>query len=211
VFDLERRIYSVDRMRLNPSGVPLRGVAYLACAVVGSIFAARLPVVGAALGVLPWFVRDVLAPAALAAALTVLRVDGRAFHHAARSLVVYLAAPRRTIALGRPSPAGRRWRPADLLLLPDGSDPHARSFRYTGPGAVLVMVAHRSEAGSRGAGLAGRSRTGARLTAKPGARRLARGRVVGVDGGTSLRVAADRNGGPRTGLPAGTHRDGEEP
>ncbi len=26
VFDLERRIYQVDRLRLNPSGVPVRGV-----------------------------------------------------------------------------------------------------------------------------------------------------------------------------------------
>jgi hypothetical protein len=26
VFDLERRIYRIDRLRLNPSGVPVRGV-----------------------------------------------------------------------------------------------------------------------------------------------------------------------------------------
>ena len=26
VFDLERRIYSIDRVRLNPGGVPVRGV-----------------------------------------------------------------------------------------------------------------------------------------------------------------------------------------
>ena len=28
VFDLERRIYRVDRLRLNPGGVPVRGVVY---------------------------------------------------------------------------------------------------------------------------------------------------------------------------------------
>ncbi len=28
VFDLERRIYSVDQLRLNPGGVPVRGVLY---------------------------------------------------------------------------------------------------------------------------------------------------------------------------------------
>ena len=30
VFDLERRVYSVDRLRLNPSGVPVRGIVYFA-------------------------------------------------------------------------------------------------------------------------------------------------------------------------------------
>ncbi len=186
VFDLERRIYSIDRMRLNPSGVPLRGVVYLLCAIASAVFAARLPLVGAAVRALPWFVRDALAPTAIAAGLTVIRVDGRAFHHAARSIVVYLASPRRTIALARPSPVGARWRPVDLLFLPDGSDPDPRRFRYTGPGAALVLVAHRSERGRGGVLLRSRDR----LTASRGARRLARGRVVGVDAGASLLVGA---------------------
>jgi hypothetical protein len=193
VFDLERRIYSVDRMRLNPSGVPLRGVVYLLCAIASAVLAARVPLVGAAVRELPWFLRDVLAPAALAAGLTVIRVDGRAFHHAARSMVVYLASPRRTIALGRASPAGFRWRPVDLLLLPDGSDPDPRRFRYTGPGAVLVLVAHRSDPGRGGALVGSRDR----LTASRGASRLARGRVVGVDAGASLLVGAARRGETR--------------
>ncbi len=209
VFDLERRIYSVDRMRLNPSGVPLRGVVYLLCAVAVSVFAARLPVLSALLGALPWFMRDVLAPAAFAAALTVVRIDGRAFHHAARSLLAYLASPRRTVALGRPSPAGRRWRPADLLLLPDGSDPHARSFRYSGPGAVFVMVAHRSDVGTHSLALGRRTRSGARLTAKRGGRRLARGRVVHVDAGTILRIDAHREGDPGAGPRLGGLRNGD--
>ena len=28
VFDLERRIYRIDRLRLNPAGVPVRGIVY---------------------------------------------------------------------------------------------------------------------------------------------------------------------------------------
>ena len=28
VFALERRIYRIDTLRLNPSGVPLRGIGY---------------------------------------------------------------------------------------------------------------------------------------------------------------------------------------
>ncbi len=190
VFDLERRIYSVDRMRLNPSGVPLRGVIYLLCAVGCAIFASRLPLVGAPLLLLPWLVRDVLAPAALAAALTVVRVDGRAFHLAARSIVLFLSSHRRTIALGARSPVGRKWSPDDLLLLPDGADPEVRRFSYSGPGAVLVLVAHRAE--GRRAGALGRGAgPDLQLTAKAGARRLARARVVGVGAGMSLLISPD--------------------
>ena len=34
VFDLERRIYRIDRLRLNPGGVPVRGVVYFLVAIV---------------------------------------------------------------------------------------------------------------------------------------------------------------------------------
>ena len=51
---------------------------------------------------LPWFVADLVAPAALAGGLTLLRVDGRTFHQAAWALVSFWAAPRRTVALSVP-------------------------------------------------------------------------------------------------------------
>jgi hypothetical protein len=190
VFDLERRIYSVDRMRLNPSGVPLRGVVYLLCTIGCAVFAARLPVLGAPFLAVPWLVRDVIAPAAVAAALTVIRVDGRAFHQAARSMARYLTSRRRTVALGAPSPVGRRWRPDDLLLLPDGADTDVRRFLYRGPGAVLILVAHRAENHRRAP--SPRACPDLRLTARRDARRLARARVLGVESGARLLVAADR-------------------
>ena len=40
VFDLERRVYSVDRFRLNPAGVPVRGILYLLVALLTAIRAA---------------------------------------------------------------------------------------------------------------------------------------------------------------------------
>ena len=40
-----------------------------------------------------------------------------------------------------PAP-GERWHPEEILLLPDGSDGRMRRLRYTGPGAVLVTIAH---------------------------------------------------------------------
>jgi hypothetical protein len=49
----------------------------------------------------------------------------------------------RSFAGVRPCDArGARWRPEEILLLPDGSDGEMRRLRYTGPGAVLVTTAH---------------------------------------------------------------------
>ena len=65
VFDLERRVYSVDRLRLNPSGVPVRGVVYfVAQRDHASWSSAGLPLLGHALDLVPWYLRDLLFPGA---------------------------------------------------------------------------------------------------------------------------------------------------
>lgn len=140
VFDLERRIYAVDGLRLNPSGIPVRGVVYLLVLVGLANLSAPVPVVGAALSVVPWYVRDVALPATLAAALSIVRIDGRTFHQAARAQIALVSGPRRVTGLCRPSTAGARWRPPNILVLPDGSDARLRALRYSGPGAVRVGV-----------------------------------------------------------------------
>jgi hypothetical protein len=145
VFDLERRIYSVDRLRLNPAGVPVRGVMYLLAAIAGSLFASAAPLLGPALGAVPWYLRELAAPAALATVLAVIRVDGRTFHLAAAAQLRLLAGPRRVSGLRRGSRVGVRWRPADIVFLPDGSDPRLRALCYTGPGSVLVLAPHRRQ------------------------------------------------------------------
>src|SRR5204862_8195081 len=80
VFALERRIYRIDRLRLNPSGVPVRGVGYAAVLLVLAQLVQSLPVVSAVAGLLPWPIRDLIDPVVLAAALTALRLDGRPAH-----------------------------------------------------------------------------------------------------------------------------------
>jgi hypothetical protein len=142
VFDLERRIYSVDRLRLNPGGVPVRGVVYFLVLLLCSLAAGALPGVGSALAEVSWYVRDLAAPAALASVLTVVRVEGRSFHLAARALAGHLAAPRTVGCLRGRSEVGARWFPDDIVMLPDGSDAKLRRLRYSGPGAVLVAVEH---------------------------------------------------------------------
>lgn len=157
VFDLERRIYRVDRLRLNPGGIPLRGIVYFAVIVALTLLVAKLPLIDALASEVPWYLGDLAAPACAAALLTVIRVEGRPFHLAVRALARYAVAPRHLAGMRPCSAPGQCWHPGELLFLPDGSDAQLRRLRYTGPGAVLVSVAHiRSEYGaSRVRGLLG--------------------------------------------------------
>ena len=191
VFDLERRIYSVDRLRLNPAGVPIRGVLYFLAAVSTTLFIGRLPVLGAALVLLPWFLRDLALPAILAAALTAIRIDGRTFHQAAGAAGSFWATPRRSVALGRPFRGRPLWSPGEIMFLPDGSEAELRPFRYLGPGKVAIFVGHRQVRDRRRL-LATRGRQGTRLLAAPRGRRLRRARVIEIDARTSVIVDLDR-------------------
>lgn len=138
VFDLERRIYRIDRLRLNPTGVPLRGVVHFLCLLAVVLLAARLPLLGATLRIVPWYLRDLAAPGALAALLTLIAVEGRPFHLAAIALVRYAAGPRELSGLRARCAADRQLLLGELIVLPDGSDARTRRLRYRGPGAVRV-------------------------------------------------------------------------
>jgi hypothetical protein len=148
VFDLERRIYRVDRIRLNPGGIPVRGIVYFLVLLGGAAAAARLPLVSVAARTVPWYIRDVALPGLVAALLTVIRLEGRPFHLAVRALLRFHFGPRGIAGLGArpchvrrgPRP-GEVWHPSSLLMLPDGAE-RGRRLRYTGPGALRVGVAH---------------------------------------------------------------------
>ncbi len=200
VFDLERRIYSVDRLRLNPAGVPVRGVVYfLASSSVGLIVArvSRCSATVARAGaVVP--ARSRAARLRGATVLALIRVEGRTFH---------LRGPRAAALLDRAATAGvhrrvrgsagQRWHPHEIVLaLPDGSDSRMRRLRYTGPGAVLVAVEHERRGRATEPGRSGMARRGLRRGADARASRgaalrwspagdLARGR-----GATAGRVRA---------------------
>jgi hypothetical protein len=141
VFDLERRIYRIDRLRLNPGGVPLRGVVYGLALLAVVVLLGALPLLGAAIHILPWYLRDLALPGGGAALLTMIRLEGRPFHLAVAALVRYALGPRFLAGLRPAAPPGRRWRPGELLLLPDGSGSRVRRLRYSGPGAVRVLAA----------------------------------------------------------------------
>lgn len=110
VFDLERRIYRIDSLRLNPSGIPLRGVVYCLALLVGVTTLGHLPLAGAVMGVLPWYLREVLLPVGAAALLTLIRIEGRPVHLAALALLRYALAPKHLSGMRRCAAPGRRWR-----------------------------------------------------------------------------------------------------
>jgi len=193
VFDLERRVYSVDRLRLNPSGVPVRGIVYFLALVAGLLAGARIPLLGAVLGLPPWYLRDLLLPALAAAVMTLIRVEGRTFHHASYSLLRFACAPRRVVGGSRPC-GPRRWYPDDVLAVPDGSEGRFRELRYTGPGAVLLTRVHVLSDRRRRMRLPGDRR--AALTVRPGAPADGghRPEVIVLVPGAGLRVRRDRGG-----------------
>jgi hypothetical protein len=177
VFDFERRLYRIDRLRLNPGGVPVRAIVYaLVVAVVVAAIAA-LPVLGWPLRVLPWPARQLLLPTLLAAALTAVRIDGRPCHVALRSLVALALGARRIDSWQR-APRSPRWCPPDLVVIPDGSESGLRRSRYRGPGAAVVAIAHEV-----------RRRPGRRAVLRPKARGDgAERKVVVIAGGARLDI-----------------------
>ena len=118
-------------------------------------------------GLFPWYIRYLGLPVMGAAIATIVKVDGRPFHLAARALTVHLLAPRWTCGLARAPAPGSCWHPPPILLVPDGSDARFRRLRYRGPGAVLVGYPHDRAEWHRP--LLARPRRGADVTLHPAA------------------------------------------
>jgi hypothetical protein len=142
VFEFERRIYRIDRLTLNPSGIPVRGIVYAAVLEFVLLALSRVPLLGLALVLAPWPVRYVILPCGLATLFAMMRVAGRPFHHAARAMVVFALSARRLHGLRACPPLGRQWAPGELITIPNGTESRLRRFRYRGPGLVSVERAH---------------------------------------------------------------------
>jgi hypothetical protein len=189
VFELERRIYRIDRLRLNPSGVPVRGVVYFLVLVGASVLAGAMPLVAVLAHALPWYVRALILPGTGAGLMAVIRIEGRPFHTAARALLGYRRSPRRLACLVRASSVGTCWLPQDIVLLPDGSDARMRRMSYIGPGAALVTVDH-EQLVNRGRATRAKWRHGASpsltLRTREPRRVLAEGQVLVLRAGVRL-------------------------
>jgi hypothetical protein len=188
VFDLERRIYRIDRLRLNPAGVPLRGIAYFLAALAAALLVRAMPLVGLLAQALPWYLFELGIPGVLAALLTLIKVEGRPFHLAARALLRFGIGSRELAGLRTCARVRGRWLPDQLLLLADGSDSHMRPMRYVGPGAVLVSVAHVRAVWPEGFLRKLVRRPDVTLTALEGKPRPACGQVIALSRGARLEV-----------------------
>jgi len=192
VFDLERRVYSVDRLRLNPAGVPVRAVVYFLALLVFVLICVQLPGLALLAATLPWYLCYLVLPGLAAAVLGSLRVEGRPFHQAARALIRHRSSARRLSGIQRCSSVGRTWHPPDLLMLPDGSDATTRALRYRGPGAALISIEHERGGRALEAGRRGWARRGIgaqlHIRARDNAAPLARAAVVSLAPGATLRV-----------------------
>ncbi len=190
VFALERRIYRIDNVRLNPAGVPVRGIVYFLGLAVCALAGSRLPLLRVMAGALPWYMRYIGLPGLLAALLTIIKIEGRPAHIAGLALLRYATGPRELSGCRPRSSSDRRFALQELLVLADGSDARLRRLRYTGPGAVLVSVAHmRVEWGS---GLWRRLSRSPDITvvAAPGRHAPRRAQVIAIGPGARLSVDA---------------------
>ncbi|HXC45611.1 MAG TPA: hypothetical protein VNU24_03330 [Solirubrobacteraceae bacterium] len=190
VFDLERRLYRIDRLRLNPSGVPLRGIVYFLALLGFVLVLGALPLLGLAVRMLPWYLRDLGGPGICAALLCLIKVEGRPFHLAALALVRYAVGPREFAGLRPRVGADRRWRLDELVVLADGSDSRLRRLRYSGPGVVLICAAHVRSSWSHRPLRAAMRRPDMILAALPGKPRPQRGQVIALADGARLEVRA---------------------
>ena len=137
-FRLERRIHRIDRFRLPlPYGLPLRGAAYALVAALAVVAASRLPIAGAALGLLPWPIRFGVLPVALAQVLMQVELDGRPAHEVVGAWLRLRIGPRRVVAFE--GVRGPRW-PAhwNVAVAPDDREPRYRRGVVCGPGVVLL-------------------------------------------------------------------------
>jgi hypothetical protein len=150
VFALERRIYQIDTLRLNPGGIPLCGIVYTVALVAISVVAGRLPGLSWFAAPVPWYFRYIAFPAGVGGLLTLVRIEGRPFHTAAIALVAHRVAPQQLNGSRANARPGTIWRPPPILCLADGSGSEPRMMRYTGPGAVLVSFPHDRVEWSRG-------------------------------------------------------------
>jgi len=192
VFDLERRVYSVDSLRLNPGGIPVRGVVYLIASLLLVLLVSALPLLGSLARLLPWYLRDLGLPAGAATLLSVIAIEGRSFHLAAVAVVRYRLGPRRlTGSYRRVKLRRERWI-GEVLLIPDGSDSRMRRLRYTGPGAVLIAREHRLGARAAERSVSGgadrRGRADVVVHEAAGAQPLARGEVLSLRAGATLLI-----------------------
>jgi TcpE family len=152
VFEVDRRIYRVDRWALPvPGGVPLRGLGYFIATLLFVVVGGRLPVLAPLFGLVSPPLRYVVLPLAVAVLGSQAAPDGRAAHRFAWDWLRLRMRARRRCA-GRVVPLEGEpvtWDGA-LATCWDEHETTLSRARVRGPARVTFKVPVRFEgAGSR--------------------------------------------------------------
>jgi hypothetical protein len=135
-FELERRIHKIDQWRLPlPYGLPLAGLLYFGCLLIGIVVASGLPGLELVLGGIHPSVRFIAVPVLGSYALLRWRVDGRPAHRTLVSWIRMQVEPSR-IAAYRRAPAPGPVRFASITFAPDECGPRLRPGVVKGTGQV---------------------------------------------------------------------------
>src|SRR4051794_3155566 len=142
VFEVDRRIYRVDRWALPvPGGVPLRAVGYFVASLLGILAAGALPLVGEVVDVVSAPLRFVVVPLAFAVLGTQVAPDGRAAHRFAWDWLRLRLRARRRCG-GRVVPLEREpvaWH-GELPVRWDVDGPQLRRGRVRGPAWITFST-----------------------------------------------------------------------
>jgi hypothetical protein len=142
VFEVDRRIYRVDRWALPvPGGVPLRAVGYFAAAVLAVVILGGLPATEELVGMLSPPLRYVVLPFAVAVLGTQAAPDGRTAHRFAADWLRLKVRARRRCAGRVVSLEGEpvRW-DGELAARWDAHGAELHRGRVTGPARVTFNV-----------------------------------------------------------------------
>lgn len=142
VFEVDRRIYRVDRWALPvPGGVPLRGVGYFAATLVLVVVLGALPGIGEVLRLLSPPLRYVVLPLLVAVLGVQVAPDGRAAHRFAADWLRLRVRARRRCA-DRVVPLDNEPVPwhGELAVRWDGHGTELRRGRVRGPVRVTFNV-----------------------------------------------------------------------
>src|SRR3954451_1680840 len=142
VFEVDRRIYRVDRWALPvPGGVPLRGLGYFIATLLFVVVGGRLPVLAPLLGLVSPPLRYVVLPLAVAVLGSQAAPDGRAAHRFACDwLRLRLRARRRSAGAGGARGGDPITWDGELALRFDGDDARLHRGCVRGPARVTFNV-----------------------------------------------------------------------
>lgn len=140
LFRFQRRIFRFGEVKLPvPGGIEVRSIGYAAGVLAGIYVLGQLPVIGAALAAVPWYLHWVVGPGLIVYAMTTYEYEGRAPHVALARLAAWACGPKWLLRLKRVHRPLDVVAPLDdVIVTPDLNSPVARPGVICGPVTVTT-------------------------------------------------------------------------